>query len=526
MLVYFLWLLLAEHRISVAGASRHTGNARQARPSTLRTASSLLADRPGNRSGAVPAIPAEAAVEAIAALNVTQAQLRGVDGRLDPPAESHQEAEHSADHEDHGSSTADQKKDEKKTPAIFRPFMGDSSGDEHHSEHESHEHASHEHASHEHAGSDHCFGLSRPMCALVLSGLSGVSLPVGAAMGIWLHPVNDAVVAALLAIGGGSLLFAVTVELYGHALHELSRGKMAFWSEMAFIMVGAVTGSWFYTWANEWLESKIKGEEEQVHAEPIPPLPVSARGPMSEDERRKAARSRAKQLWWKVRIIFRFGRWVRMEIQKPMKNRDRAMLQLATEGKPLEQVLMSGMKGSGDGKEESAEVKQAKALAMSLFLGLVIDGVPECMLMGFLAAEERLTMVLVISLIVANFPEAFSSASLLKRARMSNVWIVGLWAGLMTCVGLFSGLTCYLLLSAFPRYGPGEAELPLAILIFTSFVEGLAGGAMITLIAAVILPEAMEKADKTGPIYYRSGFCCACGFLLSVMLKVTFNDSH
>jgi zinc transporter ZupT len=231
----------------------------------------------------------------------------------------------------------------------------------------------------------------------------------------------------------------------------------------------------------------------------------------TEDEaavalRRQQLRSRAKQLWWKVRIVFRFNNWVRMEIQKPQKNRNRAILKIA--------------------QEEVIEIERAKALAMSLFLGLLIDGVPECMLMGFLAAEERLTLVLVISLIVANFPEAFSSASLLKRARMSNVSIIGLWTGLMLFVGTFSGLTCYLLLLAFPRYGPDAEVMPLGILVFTSFVEGLAGGAMITLISAVILPEAMEKADNDGPVYHRSGFCCACGFLLSVLLKVAFDEEH
>ena len=51
----------------------------------------------------------------------------------------------------------------------------------------------------------------------------------------------------------------------------------------------------------------------------------------------------------------------------------------------------------------------------------------------------------------SNREEGLSEASLLKRARMSNVSIIGLWTGLMLFVGTFSGLTCYLLLLAFPR---------------------------------------------------------------------------
>lgn len=452
-----------------------------------------------------------------------------------------------------------------------------------------------EHAPEHEKGGGKCFGLSRPKCALTLGLLSGISLPVGAAMGIFLHPVKEEIVSSLLAIGGGSLLFAVTVELYGHALHELQNGRMAFWTEFIFIIAGAIVGSAFYTYANEWLESRIKGEDEEreeAKTEVLPPMPMevseeeeeveevqeepaSARGklqlpapvrasvspgmmrsisprarsadgsPCVRSSVRRVSRTstiaalqtptgavdprvRAKQLWWKLRITVLFGGWARMELKKTMKNRDRALLQCCKSGAAPDEALAKAMFTSAKDMtpKDKREVAHAKALAMSLFLGLVIDGVPECMLMGFLAAEDRLTMVLVISLIVANYPEAFSSASLLKRARISNGAIVGLWTGLMLGVGIFCGITCYVLLLAFPDYGRGGAKLPLPILIFTSFVEGVAGGAMITLIAAVILPEAMEKASKTGPIYHRSGFCCALGFLLSVGLKVIFEQGQ
>merc|ERR1719174_1706076 len=81
------------------------------------------------------------------------------------------------------------------------------------------------------------------------------------------------------------------------------------------------------------------------------------------------------------------------------------------------------------------EVQHAKSVAFALFLGLLVDGVPEGVLMGFLAAEGHLTPVLIISLFVANFPEAFSSASLLVQARLSVAKIIGMWTGLCTLVG-------------------------------------------------------------------------------------------
>merc|ERR1719331_2013325 len=92
------------------------------------------------------------------------------------------------------------------------------------------------------------------------------------------------------------------------------------------------------------------------------------------------------------------------------------------------------------------EIQHAKSVALALFLGLLVDGVPEGILMGFLAAEGHLTPVLIISLFVANFPEAFSSASLLISARMPVYKIIGMWTSLCILVGCLSGLACYLLL--------------------------------------------------------------------------------
>merc|ERR1719433_663603 len=113
----------------------------------------------------------------------------------------------------------------------------------------------------------------------------------------------------------------------------------------------------------------------------------------------------------------------------------------------------------------SPEAQKAKKVALALFLGLLIDGVPEGVLMGFLAAEGHLSPVLIISLFVANFPEAFSSASLLVTAGMPLKFIVAMWTGLAILVGCLSGLSCSLLLLAYPNFGqPGE-DLPQGILI-------------------------------------------------------------
>merc|ERR1719330_1744348 len=111
------------------------------------------------------------------------------------------------------------------------------------------------------------------------------------------------------------------------------------------------------------------------------------------------------------------------------------------------------------------------------------------------------------------------------QARMSTASIIGLWTGLCVLVGCLAGLSCYLLLAAFPKFRQGHgvgSELPELVKIGISAVEGITGGAMIACIASVMLPEAFERAGKAGPFYSQSGFLCLSGFLLSASLKALF----
>merc|ERR1719181_768277 len=152
--------------------------------------------------------------------------------------------------------------------------------------------------------------------------------------------------------------------------------------------------------------------------------------------------------------------------------------------------------------QEKKDMQHAKSVALALFVGLLVDGVPEGILMGFLAAEGHLTPVLIISLFVANFPEAFSSSSLLIQAQMSVAKIIGMWTGLCTLVGCLAAFSCWALLATYPDFGKtGGESLPVAVLIGISLVEGLTGGAMIACIAAVMLPEAFERGGKGGHFY-------------------------
>jgi zinc transporter ZupT len=198
----------------------------------------------------------------------------------------------------------------------------------------------------------------------------------------------------------------------------------------------------------------------------------------------------------------------------------RALLAMgATHQRTTYGSVESGAAGEDEDEEKKAKrVAEGMRLAYAMFLGLVVDGIPESILLGFLAAENSLSLVLVLSLFVANFPEAFSSASLMKEAGVPVWKIVGMWTALMLITGILAGLACAGLL-----YFAGDAirtgEMPFHIAMCVAAVEGIAGGAMIACIAAVMLPEAFGRKHETN-ILMDSGFLCTAGFLCAVLIKV------
>merc|ERR1719410_3127806 len=69
-----------------------------------------------------------------------------------------------------------------------------------------------------------------------------------------------------MAFGAGCLLFAVTVELYAHTLHELAHGNVGY-MEMGFQTCGALGGAYFYMWMNKWLETSFHQPDISPHPE-------------------------------------------------------------------------------------------------------------------------------------------------------------------------------------------------------------------------------------------------------------------
>merc|ERR1719389_1563164 len=76
--------------------------------------------------------------------------------------------------------------------------------------------------------------------------------------------------------------------------------------------------------------------------------------------------------------------------------------------------------------------ESGSALALGMLAGIMADGIPEAILIGFLASKGSISTMFIVSLFIANFPQSFSSVA-----------IIGLWALPCFMTGSLAALACY-----------------------------------------------------------------------------------
>ncbi|MFZ5562408.1 MAG: cyclic nucleotide-binding domain-containing protein, partial [Thermodesulfobacteriota bacterium] len=95
--------------------------------------------------------------------------------------------------------------------------------------------------------------MSIAVAALIWGALSAVSLPLGAVIGLWARPPRK-VTSSMMAFGGGALLFALTIELFAHALHRSHEGRDV--RIILATMAGAVAGGLVFELLNQMLNNR------------------------------------------------------------------------------------------------------------------------------------------------------------------------------------------------------------------------------------------------------------------------------
>ncbi len=163
-----------------------------------------------------------------------------------------------------------------------------------------------------------------------------------------------------------------------------------------------------------------------------------------------------------------------------------------------------------------SEAEKHSGAPLAIWLGILLDGIPESLIIGAGLADllvERahvadqlrflrvIPYTLIAGLFLSNFPEALSSAANMHKQGMTTSKIMIMWGSLMVMTGVGAGLGFLL-----------GGILPLTWIVFT---EGVAAGAMLTMIASAMIPEAVHLGSP-----HVVGLSTLSGFLSAIVFKL------
>ncbi len=134
--------------------------------------------------------------------------------------------------------------------------------------------------------------------------------------------------------------------------------------------------------------------------------------------------------------------------------------------------------------------------AMAIWLGIALDGVPEALVIGS-SLDDGIPIALVAGAVLSNIPESMASSRGMAEQGMRWSTIFSMWGSLVLIAASASAIG-YLTLA--------EASHEVAALL-----EGIAGGAIITVATETMLPEAYERSGVFTGLAALLGFLVAAG---------------
>lgn len=154
-------------------------------------------------------------------------------------------------------------------------------------------------------------------------------------------------------------------------------------------------------------------------------------------------------------------------------------------------------KRSGD--QQPSEDEQSGSGA-AIAVGALLDGVPESVVLGLgLISGGGVSLPVLAAVFISNVPEGLSSAAGMKRSGRSARYVLGIWGGIAVVSGL-AALAGYLAL------GNASPEL-------VAVITAVAAGAILTMIADTMIPEAFETTRTW------TGLITTVGFLVAFAIE-------
>jgi zinc transporter, ZIP family len=152
--------------------------------------------------------------------------------------------------------------------------------------------------------------------------------------------------------------------------------------------------------------------------------------------------------------------------------------------------------GGADRKDSGGG--QASGSPLAIVLGIVLDGIPESIVLGLtIVVSGSVSAAFLIAVALSNVPEAVAATTGLARSGWSGGRILGLW----TLVALVSGAAALVGFVAFDDVSTTAL----------AFVLAFAAGAILTMLADTMMPEAYELAGPLVGVVVTVGFAVAFG---------------
>jgi ZIP family zinc transporter len=153
------------------------------------------------------------------------------------------------------------------------------------------------------------------------------------------------------------------------------------------------------------------------------------------------------------------------------------------------------------GKEQGSEAEH-QGSGTAIALGALLDGVPESVVLGLsLLGGHGVGVPVLAAIFISNLPEGLSSSAGMKRNDRSAAYVFGVWVGIAVASGA-AALLGYVLLGG----APPEVE---------AVITAVAAGAILTMIADTMIPEAFEDTHAWTGLITTVGFLTAFAISLA-----------
>jgi zinc transporter ZupT len=386
---------------------------------------------------------------------------------------------------------------------------------------------------------------------------SAASLPLGSLVA-FRFKISKRTNAMLLAFGAGALLFALAIEIFGEAIFNPGEPSVV---ALILLGVGAIFGAVIFYISNyfianqggflrnfslrsKFLHKLLKKEVRrrqtitqgllnesrdpygQPHSilhsthpnEEIDPMAASSSPTNRKPTLRKTSRANSKRipadeyddLGISDSEFNDSSQYIQDEILRTQMLLHHSKTAPMDESDELNNFETTGWEEIQNPKAEMEkleaeflEKKNQASVGVAIWLGILIDGIPESLVIGLLT-DTVISYTFIVGVLISNFPEAMSSTIIMHKGGLSKTKIFLMWFSIMIITGAGAAL------GAFVFAGP----VNLAMEISERFVAGLSSGAMLVMISETALPEAFHLAGNI------VGGSTLAGFLAAFAIKL------